>query len=153
VAVFELGCPVTSVAWSTGGATIYAVALDNVICASLFVCLDEILMQYLGSRFTEAGRGIHAEWSYRYSHWACDIAEWVLSSSPSFSSQTIIHDIRPFAPSLNRVPSRIERFACWLREHPPQKRLKSRGWWTPRCSRRCGPYRHHMGRGKFQDLV
>ena len=31
VAVFELGCPVTSVAWSADGATIYAGALDNVI--------------------------------------------------------------------------------------------------------------------------
>lgn len=31
VAVFELGCPVTCVAWSADGATIYAGALDNVI--------------------------------------------------------------------------------------------------------------------------
>ena len=31
VAVFELGCPVTSVAWSADGATIYAGVLDNVI--------------------------------------------------------------------------------------------------------------------------
>ena len=29
VAVFEVGCPVTSVAWSADGATIYAGALDN----------------------------------------------------------------------------------------------------------------------------
>ncbi len=59
-------------------------------------------MQYLGSRFTKAGRGIRAEWSYRYSHWACDIAEWVLSPF-TIILITNYHDIRPFAPSPNRV--------------------------------------------------
>ncbi len=36
VAVFELGCPVTSVAWSTDDATIYAGALDNVIHVRIY---------------------------------------------------------------------------------------------------------------------
>ena len=41
VAVFELGCPVTCVAWSADGATIYAGALDNMIHVRvLFVCLE-----------------------------------------------------------------------------------------------------------------
>lgn len=45
VAVFELGCPVTSVAWSADGATIYAGALDNVIHVRiLFEYVDVVLM-------------------------------------------------------------------------------------------------------------
>ncbi len=36
VALFELGCPVTSVAWSKDGATIYAGALDNVIHVRIY---------------------------------------------------------------------------------------------------------------------
>ena len=74
VAVFELGCPVTCVAWSADGASIYAGALDNVIHVRiLFVCLDVVPITYSGFRFTEAGRGIRAEWPRRYPHWSCSI--------------------------------------------------------------------------------
>jgi Prp8 binding protein len=74
VAVFELGCPVTCVAWSADGASIYAGALDNAIHVRvLFVCFDMVPITYSGSRFTEAGRSFRAEWSRRYPHWSCGI--------------------------------------------------------------------------------
>lgn len=55
VAIFELGCPVTSVAWSADGATIYAGALDNVIHVRvLFVYLDVVLMSLSRSLIYES---------------------------------------------------------------------------------------------------
>ena len=55
VAVFELGCPVTSVAWSADGATIYAGALDNVIHVRiLFEYLDVVLMSLSRSLIYES---------------------------------------------------------------------------------------------------
>jgi Prp8 binding protein len=55
VAVFELGCPVTSVAWSADGATIYAGALDNVIHVRiLFVYLDVVLISLSRSLIYES---------------------------------------------------------------------------------------------------
>ncbi|KAI0273159.1 WD40-repeat-containing domain protein, partial [Russula aff. rugulosa BPL654] len=88
VAVFELGCPVTSVAWSADGATIYAGALDNVIHV-LDLRKQEEISVLSGHVDTPTGLAISPNGSYLL--------------SPSFSSQVIIHDIRPFAPSPNRV--------------------------------------------------
>lgn len=80
VAVFELGCPVTCVAWSADGATLYAGALDNVIHVRvLIIRLDIVLKSCSGSGFTKARRSIRAEWPRRYSNWACVIAQWVVS--------------------------------------------------------------------------
>ncbi|KAH9972977.1 WD40 repeat-like protein [Lactifluus volemus] len=88
VAVFELGCPVTCVAWSEDGATIYAGALDNGIHV-LDLRKQEKVSVLGGHVDTPTGLAISPNGSYLL--------------SPSFSSQTIIHDIRPFAPSPNRV--------------------------------------------------
>lgn len=105
VAVFELGCPATCVAWSADGATIYAGGLDNVIhVCGLFMNLDMVLKQHpkvldlrkqeevsvlSGHVDTPTGLAISPNGSYLL--------------SPSFSSQAVIHDIRPFAPSPNRI--------------------------------------------------
>jgi WD40 repeat protein len=154
VAIFELGCPVTCVAWSADGATIYAGALDNMIHVRFpFLCLDGVPMRYPGPRFTKAGRGIRAEWSRRYPHWSCDITEWVLSPL-AIIFVAKYHSRYPAICALAEPrSSRVERCTRRFREHPPQRCLESRGWWTTRCSRRCGPYCHHMGCRKFQDLV
>lgn len=88
VAVFELGCPATCVAWSADGATIYAGGLDNVIHV-LDLRKQEEVSVLSGHVDTPTGLVISPNGSYLL--------------SPSFSSQTIIHDIRPFAPSPNRV--------------------------------------------------
>jgi len=88
VAVFELGCPVTCVAWSADGATIYAGALDNGIHV-LDLRKQEKVSILGGHVDTPTGLAISPNGSYLL--------------SPSFSSQAIIHDIRPFAPSPNRV--------------------------------------------------
>ncbi|KAH9998288.1 WD40 repeat-like protein [Russula vinacea] len=88
VAVFELGCPVTCVAWSADGATIYAGALDNMIHV-LDLRKQEEVSVLSGHADTPTGLAISPNGSYLL--------------SPSFSSQSIIHDIRPFAPSPNRV--------------------------------------------------
>ena len=105
VAVFELGCPVTCVAWSADGATIYAGALDNGIhvrvppwcCADWLTCRVQVLdlrkqeevSVLSGHVDTPTGLAVSPNGSYLL--------------SPSFSSQVIIHDIRPFAPSPNRI--------------------------------------------------
>ncbi|KAI9447718.1 WD40 repeat-like protein [Lactarius indigo] len=88
VAVFEVGCPVTCVAWSADGATIYAGALDNGIHV-LDLRKQEEVSVLNGHVDTPTGLAISPNGSYLL--------------SPSFSSQVIIHDIRPFAPSPNRI--------------------------------------------------
>jgi len=88
VAVFELGCPATCVAWSADGSTIYAGGLDNMIHV-LDLRKQEEVSVLSGHVDTPTGLVISPNGSYLL--------------SPSFSSQTIIHDIRPFAPSPNRV--------------------------------------------------
>ena len=57
VAVFELGCPATCVAWSADGATIYAGGLDNLIHVRvLFMYLDMVLKSYPRSWIYESRR-------------------------------------------------------------------------------------------------
>ncbi|KAH8982436.1 WD40 repeat-like protein [Lactarius akahatsu] len=88
VAVFEVGSPVTCVAWSADGASIYAGALDNGIHV-LDLRKQEEVSVLNGHVDTPTGLAISPNGSYLL--------------SPSFSSQVIIHDIRPFAPSPNRI--------------------------------------------------
>ena len=81
VAVFELGCPATCVAWSADGATIYAGALDNVIHVRVFFLCTLIWYSShtQGPRFTKAGGGVRTRWPRRYPDWPCDIAKRVIS--------------------------------------------------------------------------
>ncbi|KAI0313139.1 WD40 repeat-like protein [Amylostereum chailletii] len=90
VAVFELGCPVTSVAWSADGANLYAGALDNDI--------------HILDLRKQAQSGVLTGHTDTPSSLSLSPNGHFLLS-PSFSSQTLIHDVRPFSAS----PTRIHR--------------------------------------------
>ena len=90
VAVFEFGCPVTSVAWSADGQNLYIGALDNEIHV-YDLRKGEQVYALTGHVDTPTSLALSPNGSYLL--------------SPSFSSHTIIHDVRPFSPS----PSRIHR--------------------------------------------
>ncbi|KAI0034346.1 WD40 repeat-like protein [Vararia minispora EC-137] len=88
VAVFEVGCPATSVAWSADGAIIYAGALDNEIHA-FDLRKKEKVGSLTGHTDTPSSLALSPN------------GEFLLSAS--FSSQTIIHDVRPFSAAPNRI--------------------------------------------------
>ncbi|OJA20331.1 hypothetical protein AZE42_05433 [Rhizopogon vesiculosus] len=90
VAVFEVGCPVTSVAWSADGQNLYISALDNEIHV-YDLRKGEQVYALTGHSDTPTSLALSPNGSYLL--------------SPSLSSHTIIHDVRPFSPS----PSRIHR--------------------------------------------
>ncbi|KAH7912924.1 WD40-repeat-containing domain protein [Hygrophoropsis aurantiaca] len=90
VAVFEVGCPVTSVCWSMDGQNVYVGALDNEIHV-YDLRKNEQVYTLGGHSDTPTSLSLSPNGSYLL--------------SPSFSSQTIIHDVRPFSPS----PSRVHR--------------------------------------------
>ncbi|KAH7926782.1 WD40 repeat-like protein [Leucogyrophana mollusca] len=90
VAVFDVGCPVTSVCWSMDGQNVYVGALDNEIHV-YDLRKSEQVYTLSGHSDTPTSLSLSPNGSYLL--------------SPSFSSQTIIHDVRPFSPS----PSRIHR--------------------------------------------
>lgn len=90
VATFNVGCPVTAVAWSADGANVYIGAIDNEIHVyDLRKC--EQVYTLTGHNDTPTSLSLSPNGNFLL--------------SPSFSSQTIIHDVRPFSPS----PSRIHR--------------------------------------------
>ncbi|THH11034.1 hypothetical protein EW146_g8178 [Bondarzewia mesenterica] len=88
VGVFEIGCPVTCVAWSADGATIYAGALDNEIHV-LDLRKQTELLTLTGHTDTPTSLALSPDGSYLL--------------SPSLSSQTLIYDVRPFSASPNRI--------------------------------------------------
>ncbi|KZT71529.1 WD40 repeat-like protein [Daedalea quercina L-15889] len=90
VSVFEIGCPVTSVCWSADGANIYASALDNEIHV-LDLRKNEQVYTLTGHTDTPTSLSLSPSGHFLL--------------SPSLSSQTIIHDVRPFSPS----PARVHR--------------------------------------------
>jgi len=90
VAVFEIGCPVTSVCWSADGSTVYIGALDNEIHV-YDLRKNEQVYTLAGHVDTPTSLSLSPNGAYLL--------------SPSFSSHAIIHDVRPFSPS----PSRIHR--------------------------------------------
>lgn len=90
VAIFEVGCPVTAVCWSADGANIYAGALDNEIHV-LDLRKNEEVLRLSGHTDTPTSLSLSPN------------GQFLLS--PSLSSQTLIHDVRPFSPS----PSRVHR--------------------------------------------
>ncbi|VDB91514.1 unnamed protein product [Peniophora sp. CBMAI 1063] len=88
IAVLEVGCPVTSVAWSADGATVYAGALDNDIHA-FDLRKKERVGVLTGHTDTVCSLALSPN------------GDFLLSSS--FASQAIIHDIRPFSAAPNRM--------------------------------------------------
>jgi len=88
IATFEIGCPVTSVCWSTDGANIYVGAIDNEIHVYDLRKQAQVL-SLTGHVDTPTSLSISPNGNFLL--------------SPSLSSHTIIHDIRPFSPSPTRV--------------------------------------------------
>lgn len=88
VATFELGCPVTAVRWSADGSNLYIGALDNEI--HVYDIRKQAEVSTL-SGHTDTPTSITLSPN----------GSFILS--PSLSSQTIIHDVRPFSPSPTRV--------------------------------------------------
>lgn len=90
VADWQLGCPVTAVCWGPDGNSVYIGALDNLIHVYDLRKGEEVTILG-GHTDTPTSLSLSPDGSY--------------IMSPSLSSQTIIHDIRPFSPS----PTRIHR--------------------------------------------
>ncbi|KZT36669.1 WD40 repeat-like protein [Sistotremastrum suecicum HHB10207 ss-3] len=91
VATYDFGCPVTSVCWSADGTHVFVGALDNEI--HIFdLRKGELWKESLGGH-TDTPTSLSLSPN----------GQFLLS--PSLSSQTIIHDVRPFAPN----PTRIHR--------------------------------------------
>ncbi|KAF9498859.1 WD40 repeat-like protein [Pleurotus eryngii] len=90
ISSFEIGCPVTAVAWSADGANVYIGALDNEIHV-YDIRKGQEVYSLMGHTDTPTSLSVSPNGFYLL--------------SPSLSSQTIVHDVRPFSPS----PSRIHR--------------------------------------------
>ncbi|KAF9562460.1 U5 snRNP complex subunit [Agrocybe pediades] len=88
VSTFEVGCPVTSVCWSADGNTIYAGAIDNEIHI-YDLRKNEQVSTLMGLTDTPTSLSLSPNGNFLL--------------SPSFSSQTVVWDIRPFSPSPNRI--------------------------------------------------
>ncbi|KAK7470078.1 hypothetical protein VKT23_001519 [Stygiomarasmius scandens] len=90
VATFEIGCPVTAVCWSADGQSVFVGAVDNEI--HVYDLRKQAQVYTLtGHTDTPTSLSLSPNGSYLL--------------SPSFSSTTLIHDVRPFSPS----PTRIHR--------------------------------------------
>ncbi|KIY51675.1 U5 snRNP complex subunit [Fistulina hepatica ATCC 64428] len=90
VSTFDIGCPVTAVCWSADATQVFIGAIDNEIHV-YDLRKGEQVYSLAGHTDTPTSLSLSPNGSYLL--------------SPSLSSQTIIHDIRPFSPS----PSRVHR--------------------------------------------
>ncbi|KAF9023496.1 WD40 repeat-like protein [Hymenopellis radicata] len=90
VSTLEIGCPVTAVCWGADGTNLYIGALDNEIHVYDFRKGEQVYT-LTGHTDTPTSLSLSPNGNFLL--------------SPSFSSQTLIHDVRPFAPS----PTRIHR--------------------------------------------
>jgi Prp8 binding protein len=88
VVTLNIGCPATAVCWSADGANVYVGALDNEIHVYDIRNQKEVYT-LSGHTDTPTSLALSPNGSYLL--------------SPSFSSQTIIHDVRPFSTSPNRI--------------------------------------------------
>ncbi|GJJ15123.1 hypothetical protein Clacol_009398 [Clathrus columnatus] len=88
VATFQVGCPVTAVCWSADGGVVYAGAVDN-----------EIHVFDLRTQTQQTTLFGHVDTPTSLS--LSPSGHYLLS--PSLSSTTIIHDVRPFSPTPNRI--------------------------------------------------
>jgi Prp8 binding protein len=109
VATLEIGCPATSVAWSADGAQVFVGALDNEIHVRPAMTWFSATLR----SDTTVGEQVfdirtHKE-VYSLTGHTDTPTSLALSPnghfllSPSFSSQTIVHDVRPFSAAPNRV--------------------------------------------------
>jgi len=108
VATFEIGCPVTSVCWNKEGNAVYVGAIDN----EVHVCLNSftlfLLLTYFTLQIYDLRKGEQTSTLAGHTDTPTSLALSPNGSfllSPSFSSQTIVWDVRPFAYN----PSRIHR--------------------------------------------
>ena len=108
VATFDIGCPVTSACWNKEGNAVYIGAIDN----EVHVCLNSLTLfsgfnlfprQIYDLRKGEQTSTLTGHTDTPTSLSLSPNGSFLLS--PSFSSQTIIWDVRPFAYN----PSRIHR--------------------------------------------
>ncbi|KAF8628195.1 hypothetical protein AX15_004045 [Amanita polypyramis BW_CC] len=90
VATFEVGSPATAVCWSADGTNLYVGALDNEVHV-YDMRKNAQVYTLTGHNETPTSLALSPNGSFLL--------------SPSLSSQTIIHDVRPFSPS----PTRIHR--------------------------------------------
>ncbi|CAA7259323.1 unnamed protein product [Cyclocybe aegerita] len=88
VATFEVKCPVTSVCWSIDGNSVYVGAIDNEVHI-YDLRKSEQVSSLTGHIDTPTSLSLSPNGNYLL--------------SPSFSSQTIVWDVRPFSPSPNRI--------------------------------------------------
>ena len=113
VAVWEVGCPVTGVCWSADGQHVYVAAMDNEIHVRILfcLCLKQLVPQAEMGYCAQVYDVRKNQEVYTLTGHTDTPTSLALSPngsyllSPSFSSQTIVHDVRPFSPS----PSRIHR--------------------------------------------
>ncbi|EAU82738.1 U5 snRNP complex subunit [Coprinopsis cinerea okayama7 len=88
VATLEVGCPVTAVCWSADGASVYVGAIDNEVHV-YDLRKQEQVYSLTGHTDTPTSLSLSPDGNYLL--------------APSLSSQTIIHDVRPFSPSATRI--------------------------------------------------
>lgn len=111
IATWQVGCPVTGVCWSADGQNVYVAALDNEIHVRTLVIFS-FLWLFLTRPPTQQVYDVRKnEEVYSLTGHTDTPTSLALSPngsyllSPSFSSQTIVHDVRPFSPS----PARVHR--------------------------------------------
>ncbi|KAF9000249.1 U5 snRNP complex subunit [Cyathus striatus] len=88
ISSYDIGCPVTSVCWSADGQNVYIGAIDNEIHV-YDIRKNEQVYTLSGHTDTPTSLSLSPNGNFLL--------------SPSLSSQTIIHDVRPFSPSPNRI--------------------------------------------------
>ena len=84
VATFEVGCPVTAVAWSADGANVYIGAIDNEIhVRSLFFLSRTHLFDLrVGIRPSQMRTSIHPHRTQRYPHLPLPLSQWEFPPFP-----------------------------------------------------------------------
>lgn len=106
VTTLDIGCPVTSVCWSTDGANVYIGAIDNEIHVRFSPFLLRCFTDWRSSQVYDIRKN---EQVYTLTGHTDTPTSLSLSPngsyllSPSLSSTALIHDVRPFSPSPNRV--------------------------------------------------
>ncbi len=106
VSTLEIGCPVTAVCWGADGTNLYVGALDNEIHVRVFFIVHLPLIEHCQVYDLRKGEQVYTLTGHTDTPTSLSLSpngNFLLS--PSFSSQTLIHDVRPFAPS----PTRIHR--------------------------------------------